>query len=320
VVTAHDLNDRILTAPGSLGVLDRAIDRMLALGPVPAGGVLVLAAADHEVTRHGVSAYLPGVTRHVAEAAVAGTSVGAVAARAAGLEVLVVDAGVFGPPVPGARQVRPVDPRGDLVTGDGLSRADASRLLAGGQEIGGEVAQQAGMVALGEVGIGNTTVAAALAAVLLGVDPVGLVGLGSGADSSIIETKRQVVAAAVRRCQVSDPLSVLASLGGGELAVLAGVALGVAAAGGVLVLDGMATSVAALVATELEPAVAAHLVGGQRSREAGHPLVLGALGLEPLLDLRLRAGEGVGAALAATMLRSGLRIRMEAARVQAPAG
>ena len=81
----------------------------------------------------------------------------------------------------------------------------------------------------------------------------------------------------------------------------------------------MATSVAALVAVELEPAVAAHLIAGQRSREVGHQAVLAALGLEPVLDLRLRAGEGAGAALAVTVLRAGVRIRNEAARVREPA-
>jgi nicotinate-nucleotide--dimethylbenzimidazole phosphoribosyltransferase len=317
VVKAHDTGDRILTAPGSLGVLDRVIDRVLAVVSPPSGGVLVLAAADHEVTRYGVSAYGASVTRHVAEAAVAGTSVGAVAARAAGLKVVVVDCGVSGPPLSGARQARPEGARGDLVNTDALSRSDAEGLLATGRLLGVELAHH-GLVALGEVGVGNTTVAAALAAGLLGLDPVPLVGLGAGSDSSIVEAKRRAVAAAVRRCRPSDPIVALACLGGGELAVLAGVVLGVAASGGIVVLDGMATGVAALLAVELEPAVAAHLVAGQRSREAGHPVVLGALGLEPILDLRLRAGEGAGAALAITVLRSALRVRAEAARVREP--
>jgi nicotinate-nucleotide--dimethylbenzimidazole phosphoribosyltransferase len=316
VVAAHDTGDRILAAPGSLGVLDRAIDRVLALGTTPDGGVLVVAAADHEVTRYGVSAYAPDVTRHVAEAAVAGNSVGALAARAAGLRVVVVDAGVFGGPVPGTRQARPSDPRGDLVTADGLSRADAERLLALGRSLGAELGRARSMVVLGEVGVGNTTVAAALAAGLLGADPLSLVGLGAGSDTSIVDAKRRVVAAAAHRSPVSNPMEALAGLGGGEFAVLAGVVLGTAEAGGVVVLDGLATGVAALLATELEPAVAAHLIAGQRSREAGHPVILGALGLEPILDLRLRAGEGAGAALAVSVLRAGLRIRAEAARVE----
>jgi nicotinate-nucleotide--dimethylbenzimidazole phosphoribosyltransferase len=320
VVAAHDSGDRLLSAPGSLGVLDRALDRVLALGGSPQGGVLLLAAADHPVTRYGVSAYTADVTRHVAEAAVAGTSVGAVAARTAGLELTVVDAGVAGPPVAGAHRARPVEPRGDLVLSDGLSAADAGRLVQLGRQIGGALARDGSFVALGEVGIGNTTVAAALAAGLLGIDPLPLIGLGAGSDSSILEAKRRAVVAAVRRYRGADPLAALACLGGGELAVLAGAVLGVAGAGGVVVLDGMATGVSALVAMELEPAVGAHLVAGQRSREAGHPVVLGALGLEPLLDLRLRAGEGAGAALAVSVLRAGLRIREETARVGGSSG
>lgn len=111
-----------------------------------------------------------------------------------------------------------------------------------------------------------------------------------------------------------EPLDVVACLGGGEIAVLAGVASGAAKSGAVVVLDGLATSVAALVAVRLDPAVSAYLIAGQASREKGHRLVLGALGLEPLLDLRLRAGEGVGATLACSMLRSALAVRLRSAR------
>ncbi len=320
VVAAHDRADGVLTAPGSLGMLDRAVDKILALKAQPEGGVLVIAAADHPVTAHRVSAYASEVTRQVAEAAVAGISVGAVAGRAADLDVLVVDAGISGPPLAGAHLARPVDPRGDLVTSDGLSRADTERLLAAGAALPLPV----GVIAVGEIGVGNTTVASALAAGLLGTGPDTLIGLGSGSDWGMLAAKRAAVAAALARVGKQaggDPLAAmaaLAGLGGGEFAVLAGVVLGVAARGGVVVLDGLATSVAALVAVELEPAVAAHLIAGQRSREAGHAAVLAALGLEPILDLRLRAGEGTGAAMAVTVLRSGLRIRHEAARVSEP--
>jgi nicotinate-nucleotide--dimethylbenzimidazole phosphoribosyltransferase len=228
---------------------------------------------------------------------------------------VVIDAGVEGPPIRGARWARPLDARGDLVSTDGLSASDTDRLVAQGRQFGSELAAGKHIVAIGEVGVGNTTVAAALGCGLLGLEPDALVGLGAGSDFAIVAAKRRAVAAAVARYQQSDPLAALACLGGGEIAVLAGVVLGVAGAGGVVVLDGMATGVAALLAAELEPAVAAHLVAGQRSREAGHAAVLAALGLEPVLDLRLRAGEGAGAALAVTVLRAGLRIRVEAARV-----
>ena len=314
VVAARDRADRILAAPGSLGVLDRAVDKVLALGTPTTAGTLVIAAADHPVTAFGVSAYSSVVTRHVTEAALAGTSVGAVAARAADLDGMGVDAGVDGPAVVGARLARPVDRRGDLITADGLSAADTDRLVAAGAAL----VPKAALIALGEIGVGNTTVAAALAAGLLGVDPMDLVGLGAGADSGIVAAKQRVVTAAVARlgARSPDPMSVLAALGGGEFAVLTGVVLGAARTGGVVVLDGMATSVAALVAVEMEPAVAAHLIAGQRSREVGHQMVLAALGLEPILDLRLRAGEGAGAAVAVSVLRAGLRIRAEAAQVR----
>jgi nicotinate-nucleotide--dimethylbenzimidazole phosphoribosyltransferase len=262
--------------------------------------------------------YAEGVTRDVAGAAVAGVSVGAVAARGAGLAVTVVDAGVAGGPVPGAVQVRPEGARGDLVGADALTGPDTARLLAAGRDLGRAAAAD-GLVALGEAGVGNTTVAATLACGLLGADPAEVTGLGSGADSAILARKRDVVAAAVARAGTSragaDPELALARLGGPELAVLAGVVLGAAEQRAVVVLDGFAVSVAALVAVLLEPGAQAALVAGQRSRERGHDLVLQALGCEPLLDLRIRAGEGAGAALAAGLLLGGLRIRRETARV-----
>jgi nicotinate-nucleotide--dimethylbenzimidazole phosphoribosyltransferase len=137
----------------------------------------------------------------------------------------------------------------------------------------------------------------------------------------MVERKRDVVERALARVVPAsgtlDPSAALRRLGGGELAALHGVVLGVCGSGGVVVLDGLATSVAALAAARVEPAVAAHLVAGQRSRERAHAAVLRELGLEPLLDLRIRAGEGVGAALATGLLHAGLDLRREVARTRA---
>jgi nicotinate-nucleotide--dimethylbenzimidazole phosphoribosyltransferase len=133
----------------------------------------------------------------------------------------------------------------------------------------------------------------------------------------MLERKREVVRAAVQRAGTgSDPVRALASVGGPVAAYQTGVVLGAAEAGAVVVLDGLLTSIAALCAVLLEPAVDQHLVAGQRSRERAHAAVLRRLGLEPLLDLRLRAGEGAGACLAAGLLLSGLRVRREAARTR----
>lgn len=320
VVGARDEADRLLTPPGSLGVLDRAVDRVVALGRADlASGVLVVAAADHPVTALGVSAFAPEVTRDVVRAAVAGTALGAVGARHAGLALRIIDAGVTGEALSGTTVLRPRDARGDLASAAAMTIADTVRLIAGGYAIGAE-SGAGGLVAIGEVGIGNTTVAAALAAGLLDADPNALVGLGAGADAAVLARKRAVVTTALTRARAHlgrapDPREVLAELGGPELAVLTGVVLGAAAARAVVVLDGLATSVAALVAVALEPGAQACLLAGQRSRETAHRLVLQHLGCEPLLDLRIRAGEGAGAALAAGLLLHALRIRRDTARV-----
>lgn len=308
VVAARDTGDRLLSAPGSLGVLDTAVNRVLALGTADLdGGSLVLVAAEHPVTAHRISAYPDSVTADVLAATEAGQSLGACAARAAGLSVQAVRATAL-------------DHQGDLVGQDGLSGADVARLLAEGTELGRAAAAN-GLVCLGEVAVGNTTVAAALAAGLLGLPAEAVVGLGVGADAAMVQRKQAVLTSALARARarygerLAKPLTALAALGGPEFAMLAGVVLGAAGAGVPIVLDGCATGVAALLAVRLQPAAQAHLVAGQRSRERAHPLILTELGLEPLLELRLRAGEGVGACLAAQLLLTGLRVRRSAGRV-----
>ncbi|WP_395653279.1 5,6-dimethylbenzimidazole synthase [Phycicoccus elongatus] len=324
LVAATDDADDLLAPPDSLGVLDRALNRVVALGDRPIdGGTLVLASADHPVADLGVSPYAVSVTREVTEAAVAGTSMGAVAARTAGLDLRVVDAGVRGDdPVAGAIAARPRDPQGDLASADALTAADVDALLATGRDLGRRSAER-GLVVLGEIGVGNTTVAAAVACALTGLDAVDAVGLGAGADAAILERKRAIVEAALARSAPSlttagSPAdrakAILAALGGPDLALLTGVVLGAVEGGAPVILDGLAGSLPGLLATWIAPAVQAHLIAGQRSRERAHAAVLRALGLEPLLTLRLRAGEGVGACLAASMLLQGLRMRRLAAR------
>ena len=308
VVGARDDADARLTPPGSLGVLDRAVDRLVSVtaGRADApSGLLVVAAGRHPVTVHGVSAFSDSVTDDVLAAAAAGESAGAAAAASAGLGFRSVDAG---------------SSRGDLLSSDALSQDDVAGLLAHGRELGRSLARDHHLIALGEVGIGNTTVASALTAALLGLPVAEAVGLGAGADSDMLARKRSVVEGALARVgplgldaglvpRPGSTTETLGALGGPEFCLLAGVVLGAADGQAVVVLDGLATSVAALVAVHLEPGVAAYLIAGQRSRERAHEAVLDHLGLEPLLDLRLRAGEGVGAALASSLVLAGLRTR-----------
>ena len=307
IVAARDVADDLLTTPGALGVLDRAVDRLLHTGAVtPVTGCLVLAAGRHPVTRHGVSAYRDDVTDDVLSASRAGRSLAATAAHDAGLDLIVVDAG---------------SSTGDLVHTDALTVSVVHELVAQGRALA--LTAPGDVVALGEVGVGNTTVAATLTAAILDAAPDTVVGLGAGADTQMLDVKRDVVRQALARARVSrgdtrDPVQLLAALGGPEFALLVGVVLGAAERGAVVVLDGLATSVSALLAVQLEPAVSACLVAGQRSRELAHPAVLAALGLEPLLDLRLRAGEGVGAALAVRLLATGLQLRTGTATTTSP--
>jgi nicotinate-nucleotide--dimethylbenzimidazole phosphoribosyltransferase len=308
VVAARDTGDDLLAVPGSLGVLDAAINRVLALRPdPPASGTLVVAAADHPVTRHGISAYPASVTADVLAATRRGVSLGATVARQCGLAVQAVHA-------------RPAGTAGDLVHADAMTASDAAALIRQGAELGGRLAGS-GLICLGEVGIGNTTVAAALTCLLAGLDPGTAVGRGAGADAAMVARKRDVVALAIERARaahgdgLTDPRVLVAALGGPEVALLAGVTLGAARHGVPVVLDGLVTAVAALLAIRLEPAVQSALVAGQRSREPAHPAILGELGLESLLQLRLRAGEGVGACLAAQLLLTGLHTRQRTARV-----
>lgn len=342
VVAARDDGDRLLTPPGSLGVLDRAVERVLAVHGDAATGTLVLAAADHPVAALGVSAFRSDVTAEVLAAAEAGVALGVRAAVGAGLSVELVDAGVDpgtlavaregstteagtdGSAVAQRAELKGVttllasDTRGDLAHADAMTVADTRRFVEAGRQIG-RAAARGGLVAIGEIGVGNTTVAACLAAALTGMDVTEAVGLGSGADSAILDRKREVVTTALARWRAdgaeTEPMRTLAMLGGPEIAVLTGVVLGATAAGAVTVLDGLATGVAALVAVAIEPAVADHLVAGQRSRERAHEQVLRDLGCEPLLDLRIRAGEGVGACLGASLLLQTLAMRRSAARV-----
>jgi nicotinate-nucleotide--dimethylbenzimidazole phosphoribosyltransferase len=309
VVAARDDGDDVLAAPGSLGVLDAAVNRVLALpGPVPTTGTLVLVAAEHPVTRHGISAYPATVGPEVYAATLAGESLGAATAASAGLALAAVRAAA-------AR------PAGDLVDADALDPLDVAALITAGRRAG-EEASSTGLICLGEVGIGNTTVAAALCSALFGLGPDEVVGLGTGADAPMLDRKREVVRRATERARrthgdaLTDPAVLLAALGGPEVAFLTGVTLGAASLGAPVVLDGLVTSLAALLAVRLEPAIRSALVAGQRSRERSHARVLTELGLEPLLDLRLRAGEGVGACLAAQTLLTALAARRIVGRVR----
>ncbi|HEV8249010.1 MAG TPA: nicotinate-nucleotide--dimethylbenzimidazole phosphoribosyltransferase [Gaiellaceae bacterium] len=302
---------------GSLGRVEELACRIAGVRGFPVGPLdvtAVLAAADHGVAGAGVSAYPPEVTRQMLLNFARGGAAAAVLARTLGVELVIVDAGVDGAVnVPGVRRLGIADGTEDMSVGPALTRAQALAAIVAGIGLAREL--DADVVALGEMGIGNTTAAAALAAAFLGVQPAAVCGRGTGLDDAGLGRKVVVVerALSVNAPDPADPVGVLAAVGGLEIAFLVGVALGAASARRVVLLDGFITGVAALAAARLAPAAVEAMVAAHLSPEPGHRLVLADLGLEPLLDLGLRLGEGTGALLAVPLLRAAVAVLGEMA-------
>jgi nicotinate-nucleotide--dimethylbenzimidazole phosphoribosyltransferase len=305
---------------GSLGRLEWLATKIASvrgnLRPAPLEPVVVVAAGDHGVAREGVSAYPQEVTSQMLANFAAGGAAVAVLSRSVGARLVVVDAGVASrPDVPGLLDLSLGHGTANATNGPAMERAVAIEGVARGAALGRELAADAGVVALGEMGIGNTTVAAALTCAVLGYEPADACGRGTGLDEAGVAHKVDVVCRmlAVNKPSADDPLGALAAVGGFELAVLAGVALGAASERAVVLLDGYISTAAALVAARLAPPLEGYLVASHRSPEPGHSLLLDALGLDPLLDLELRLGEGSGAALALPLLAAARAILAEMA-------
>jgi nicotinate-nucleotide--dimethylbenzimidazole phosphoribosyltransferase len=304
----------------SLGRLEQIAARIVAIrGFVPAGfeAAVVVAAGDHGVAAEGVSAYPQEVTAQMVLNFAGGGAAINVLARQADARLIVVDAGVAVPVEHElVRSLRVGPGTANLAAGPAMPVELARKALVAGVGIADELAALGlDAIALGEMGIGNTTSASALAAALLHLEPATVCGRGTGLDDEGVMHKVATVerALAVNDVDPSDALAVLAALGGFEIAMLVGVALGCAANHVVCVLDGFITSAAALVAAELAPLAVGAMIASHRSTEPGHAIVLEALGLEPVLDLGLRLGEGSGAALALPVLRSSIAVLNEMA-------
>jgi len=313
--------DRKTKPRGSLGRIEGLAVTLAAIratvAPEPLRASVVVAAADHGVAREGVSAYPQEVTSQMLANFASGGAAVSVLARRAGAQLVVVDAGVVEPLVdPAIRDLRLGHGTSNAAEGPAMTRELASEAIGRGRALAHELVETgSNVVALGDMGIGNTTSASALASAFLGCDAAAVSGPGTGLDPEGIAHKVAVVERMLERNRPdpADPVGVLAAVGGFEIAVLAGVALGAAERRAVVLLDGFITSSAALAAARLEPELAGYLVASHRSPEPGHALVLAELGLEPLLDLGLRLGEGSGAALALPLLDAARAILVEMA-------
>lgn len=304
---------------------------------------VLLAAADHGVAAEGVSAYPQVVTMQMVHNFLTGGAAINALAAAADARIILVDAGVVGDLPPHARLRRPGIRKGsgNIVHEPALGREEAlAALLAGAVILEEERERGLDLLALGEMGIANTTPSAALTSAFTGAPPTSTVGRGTGIDDAMMARKRSVVTQALQRFEdqhnaagaagtapIPEGLSsfqmyaleILCELGGLEIAVMAGAALAAAARRVPVLLDGYITTSAALVAAALAPNLRTHLFAAHLSFEPGHALALSHLGLTPeanagpLLRLDLRLGEGSGAALALPLLTSAARVMRDMA-------
>ena len=318
MATVREHLDRLTKPPGSLGRLEALIVQLAGITGSDAPRVeqpsIVVFAADHGVTAQGVSAYPGAVTAQMVANFVAGGAAINVLARATGAKLTVVDVGVVGPELPVSSRVR-AGTR-DMTVEPAMTRDEVLRAIGIGRDVArGIVADGCDAIALGEMGIGNTTSASALVAALTGRPPAEVTGRGTGLDDAAVRRKVAVIEAALRLHQPGrdDPLGTLAAVGGLEIAALIGAMLAGGESHIPIMLDGFITGAAALVAVGIAPTLAPRLIASHRSAEPGHRVVLEQLGLEPLLDLDLRLGEGSGAALALPLLRAGTLLLAEMA-------
>jgi len=309
--------------PGSLGRLETlsvAIASMTGADrPRLDQRLVVVAAGDHGVARRGVSAYPPEVTGQMVANFLGGGAAINVLAAHAGARIRVVDAGVATPTddAPGLLKLNLGAGTADITEGPAMSRLTAEAAIAAGITLFDEEVEGAGVdiVACGEMGIGNTTAAAAIIAAVTGRQPSSVTGRGTGVDDQVHSAKIRAIetALAVNRPDPEDGIGLLASVGGFEIGVLAGVYLGAASRRVPAVMDGVISGAAALIAVAIEPRVREYLIASHRSPEPGHQATLEWLELEPLFDLGLRLGEGSGAALGVTFCVAACRLLDEMA-------
>ncbi len=311
-----------LTKPlGSLGALeDIAVTLAGITGnprPVIREKVVVVMAGDHGVTAQGVSAYPSEVTPQMVLNFGRGGAGINVLARHAGARVTVVDLGVDTDlELPGVINRRVRRGTNDLSLGPAMSRAEAVQALEAGIVIAqAEVDRGADLLATGDMGIGNTTPSSALLAAFSRRPATEVVGRGTGITDQALANKIAVInrALEINRPDPEDPVGTLTALGGCEIAGLAGLVLGAAFRGRPVVIDGFISSAAALAASRICPRATSYMIASHLSEEPGHRIMLEEIGLEPVLRLRLRLGEGTGAALAFHLVEAATKILNEMA-------
>jgi len=322
IAVAQARQDLLTKPPGSLGRLEELSVQLAGIQgrPVPQikHRAIITMAADHGVVAEKIGNWPQDVTAQMVANFLGGGAGINVIARQTGARVVVVDMGVATELKPHSQLLSRKVAAGtqNIARGPAMTYEQAVAAVATGIEIvTAEVAKGLDIIGTGDMGIGNTTVSSAICAVMMDKPVAEVTGRGTGINDEQLKHKIAVIerALAVNKPDCSQPLAVLAKVGGFEIGGLAGVMLGAAAHRIPVVVDGFISGAAALIATALAPGLKDFLIAGHVSDEAGHVLVLDYLGLKPLLDLGMHLGEGTGAALGLFLSEASVRILAEMA-------
>jgi nicotinate-nucleotide--dimethylbenzimidazole phosphoribosyltransferase len=323
MITTQELQRRLDTRTkpqGSLGAIETLAIQLGSVlqteTPVLRSPSMFVFAADHGIAADGVSAFPQAVTAQMLDNYRNEGAAINVLSHQHGLDLTVIDAGVIPSSARGARPPSWIAPgTRNFRYESAMSAEQCTRAIETGRTFATDaIARGSNALLLGEMGIGNTACAAMLLHRRTGWSLADCVGRGTGIDDVALERKRQLLAESSARCpQVLSPFETLVEFGGFELAMITGAMLEVARHRCIVVVDGFAVSVAALLATEMDARVRAHCVFSHCSAENGHRKLLEYLQAQPLLDLRLRLGEGSGAALAWPLIESAARLMTEMA-------
>jgi nicotinate-nucleotide--dimethylbenzimidazole phosphoribosyltransferase len=310
---------------GSLGRLEEFARRFAAISgnlePDTTKKIIYTFAGDHGVTEEGISAFPREVTSQMVLNFLSGGAGVNVLARHCGIEVRVVDVGVdseFGH-LPGLIRKKVARGTRNFTKGPAMERGEALAAIKVGIELAGLAKDEVvAMVGTGDMGIGNTTPSSAIIAAISGMPVWEVTHRGTGISECALANKIRVIelGLAMNRPDPNDPLDVLTKVGGLEIAAIAGLVLGCAANRIPVVIDGFISTAGALIAAELHPHVKDYTFAAHQSVEIGHRFMLERIGLEPILDLHLRLGEGTGAALAMGLIEAGVKILKEMATFQ----
>ena len=322
MAAAKARQDTLTKPPGSLGRLEELSVQLAGITgkdiPTIKDKVIITMAGDHGVVAEGVSAFPQEVTPQMVLNFLHGGAAINVLARHVGARITIVDMGIAADMEahPSLIVKKIAHGTANMTAGPAMTREQAEQaILAGVEVVEAEIAKDLDIVGTGDMGIGNTTPSAAIAAALTGIEPARLTGRGTGVDDEGLKRKIDAIerALAVNKPDPKDGLDVLAKVGGFEIGGLVGVILGAAANRKPVMVDGFISTAAAMIAVTIAPAVRPYLISAHRSQEYGHSQMVEWLGLKPLVDFDLRLGEGTGAALGISIAEAAYKILAEMA-------